>query len=197
MASLFRRLSTVFARHARTVYQSLGFRKGYSFALFFIFAGPFAAFCLARLEYINISGVFCPINGPTAAAPGECYFYQQGYEKVGMTLHLGSILPAGLLAILQFVPIVRHKYLVLHRVNGHIVLFLSLVGITGALMITRHAFGGGLDSQTVLGLLTVMFTTSLALAYYHIERLQIEQHRSWMLRAWFYVSIARLRLHQR
>jgi uncharacterized membrane protein YozB (DUF420 family) len=45
-----------------------------------------------------------------------------------------------------------------------------------------------MDVQMGVGVLSIAFISSLALALYNIKRLQIEQHRAWMLRAWFYVS---------
>jgi uncharacterized membrane protein YozB (DUF420 family) len=56
-------------------------------------------------------------------------------------------------------------------------------------MIARHAFGGGLDNQTWTGFASVLFVGSLAIAYWNIKRLRIHQHRAWMIRAWFYVSL--------
>ena len=54
-------------------------------------------------------------------------------------------------------------------------------------MILEKTFGGSLAMQAAGGLVTLMFLSSLGIAYYNIKRLQIEQHRAWMLRAWFYV----------
>lgn len=45
-----------------------------------------------------------------------------------------------------------------------------------------------MDVQMGVGVLSIAFISSLALALYNVKRLQIEQHRAWMLRAWFYVS---------
>lgn len=62
-------------------------------------------------------------------------------------------------------------------------------------MIARHAFGGGIETQTLVGLLAILTTFGASMAYYSIKRLQIEQHRAWMLRTWFYAgSIITLRL---
>lgn len=55
-------------------------------------------------------------------------------------------------------------------------------------MIARRAFGGTLATQSVVGTLVIATTTSVFMAYYNIKRLQIDQHRAWMLRVWFYVS---------
>jgi len=102
-------------------------------------------------------------------------------------VHLGSIIPGAFLAGIQFIPKVRHSFILFHRINGYVVITLALVATVGAFMILRHAFGGGLDIQMVMGLTGIMFIGSLAMAYVNIKRLQIGEHRAWMLRAWFYV----------
>jgi hypothetical protein len=56
-------------------------------------------------------------------------------------------------------------------------------------MIARRAFGGDMAVQIAVGLLGTGTIISTALAYYNIKRLQIDQHRAWMLRTWFYVRI--------
>ncbi|KAK9422472.1 putative DUF2306 domain-containing protein [Seiridium unicorne] len=187
--------ANAFVAQARKVYNPIGFSKGYNFVLWFIFLGALFGFTLARLEYLNIWGVFCG-NRSGGALPGECFYYTKpGRYQIGIILHLGCILPAALLACLQFIPVVRHKAIIVHRVNGWLVVLLSLIGTAGAFMIVRRSFGGGLDIQTGIGLIGVMFVVSLVLAVVNIKRLQIEQHRAWMLRAWFYAgSIITLRI---
>ncbi|KAK6211455.1 hypothetical protein QIS74_10719 [Colletotrichum tabaci] len=180
-----------FVAATRKLYNPLGFSKGYNFVLFFIFFGALMGFTLARLQYLSFD-TFC--NG---AAPGECFSYRKGYKKAGIIIHLSGILPAGFLACFQFVPVIRHKALLFHRINGYVIILLAIVSTAGAFMIARNAFGGGLDVQAGVGLLGIMFVGSLTLAYVNIKRLQIEQHRAWMLRAWFYAgSIITLRLIQ-
>ena len=61
-------------------------------------------------------------------------------------------------------------------------------------MIARVSFGGGLDTQLWVGFVAVAVVVAYALAYYNIKRLQIDQHRKWMLRAWFWVSLEILRV---
>lgn len=57
-------------------------------------------FSLARITYLSIGG-----NAPTSfkkgAAPGEWYWYRQGLARVGITIHLGCIIPAGLLMVVS------------------------------------------------------------------------------------------------
>jgi len=167
-----------FVRFSRKIYHPLGFRKGYNFSLFFITAGALLGFTLARLEYLNFNGIYLP-----ESAPGESYWQSNGHYKSGLILHLSCILPASLLVILQFVPAIRHKLLIFHRINGYIIILLILTSNAGALMIARRAFGGSIETQAGVGLLAIIVTVGIGMAYYNIKRLQIDQHRAWMLRS--------------
>lgn len=140
-------------------------------------------FCLARLQYLNISGVFSK-----DAAPGEWYWYQHGIYRFGITLHLATVVPAGCLMVWQFIPTIRHRAILFHRINGHVIILLVLLGNVGALMIARRAFGGYLSTQAGVGMLAIMTTTGMSLAYYNIKKLQIDQHRAWMLRSMIYLG---------
>lgn len=151
--------------------------------------GALLGFSLARLQYtFAFSSTFCAEDHDIGAAKGECFYYAQKLYKIGIKLHLYTIIPAGILACPQFVPIIRHRLIIFHRVNGYAVLILVIVGLVGAVMILRRAFGGGLDVQMYGGVTTILTATSLGLSYYNIKKLQIEEHRKWMLRAWAYVS---------
>jgi hypothetical protein len=180
-----------FKTQARKLYNPLGFSKGYNFVLWFIFTGAFFGFLLARFMYLDFSKNFCPSN-PTAgngAAPGECYYYLNfDRYKIGILLHLGGVLPAGLLAVLQFTPFIRHRWIIVHRISGYFALLLYAISLIGALMIARRAFGGGLDVQVWVGFVGIGVMVCFIISYINIKRLQIEQHRAWMLRGWFYVS---------
>ena len=114
-------------------------------------------------------------------------FYRDGHGRAGMIMHL-LMLPAGFLACFQFVPVIRHKVILFHRMNGYTIILLSLVATVGAFMIARNAFNGAIDMQVWTFVAGFMFLGSMILALYNIKRLQIEQHRAWMLRAWVYVS---------
>jgi hypothetical protein len=151
-------------------------------------------FTLARLSYLNIAGS-ASSSFASGSSPGEWYWYRAGIYRIGITLHLGAVLPAGFLMVWQFVPAIRHKFLTFHRINGYAIILLILIANTGALMICRRSFGGTIETQAGVGLLVILSTTSICLAYYNIKRLQIDQHRAWMLRAMFYLgTIITLRL---
>lgn len=143
--------------------------------------------------YLNYSTHFCPTNGQGAggnsAAPGECYWYDHFSQyKIGILLHLAGILPASLLAVSQFTPFIRHRWILIHRISGYAAILLYTVGLVGALMIARHAFGGGLDVQVWIGFVGIGVLACFVISYINIKRLQIEQHRAWMLRGWFYAG---------
>ena len=144
-------------------------------------------FSLARLSFLNIGGS-ASSSYANGSSPGEWYWASHGLHRFAITLHLATILPAGLLMVWQFVPVIRHKFLIVHRINGYIVITLVILSNIGAVLIARRAFGGTLPTQAGVGLLTLISTISIALAYYNIKRLQVDQHRAWMLRAMFYLA---------
>lgn len=168
-----------FVRSMRHIYNPIGFQKGYNFILFFIFAGALFGFALARASYMNVTANFY-----NSAAPGEAYWYRQDWYKIGIHIHLLTCIPASLLAVFQFVPVIRYKVILFHRINGYVVTILLIITNVGALMIARRAFGGTLATQAAVGFMAIATTISSVLAYINIKCLQIEQHRAWMLRTW-------------
>ena len=105
-----------------------------------------------------------------------------------MKLHLYCILPASLLVCLQFVPIIRYRLILFHRMNGYVVIILSLVSSAGTIIICRRAFGGDFATQTWAGATVILTTIGYIMAWINIKLLQIDQHRAWMMRTWVWVS---------
>lgn len=144
--------------------------------------------------YLDFNRNFCPKDGASkggnSAAPGECYYYLNFKRyKIGVLLHLAGILPACLLVVIQFTPFIRHRWITIHRISGYFAILLYTISLVGALMIARQAFGGGLDVQLWVGFVGIGVLVCFVLAWVNIKRLQIEQHRAWMLRGWFSVCI--------
>ncbi|KAL7619497.1 hypothetical protein AAE478_010037 [Parahypoxylon ruwenzoriense] len=188
-------LTAVPAACVRKIYRLIGFSKGYNFALWLILGGGLFSFSLVQLRYLDFFGIFCGGSASgdgadiDAAAPGECFYYlQPGRYQIGMILHLACILPAGLMSFVQFIPGVRRRAIGFHRVNGYIVVALSVLGTIGCLIIARRAMGGSIDTQAMVGLESIIFLGSLALGCIYGSRRQIEKHRAWMLRAWVYAA---------
>lgn len=176
------------------LYWLLGFQRGYNFFLWCIFALGSFAFTLGRIAYLDYFGVFCRKNYLSRgghAAPGECYYFLNGgKEQIGMMLHLYGIIPACLLLFLQFTPAIRQRLVLLHRINGYVVLLLVAVAVAGGFMSASGSFGGDPTFQTAVGVHGTLVVTGLTMAMINIKRLQIEQHRAWMLRAWVWVCHA-------
>ena len=55
-------------------------------------------------------------------------------------------------------------------------------------MIARHAFGGHVSTHLLVGVLAIISTFGILNAYYNIKRLQLDQHRAWMLRVFAWIS---------
>ena len=114
-----------------------------------------------------------------------------------MLLHLATVLPAGLLAVFQFVPAIRHNFVLYHRMAGYFLIILITAGNIGAVMIAQRAMEGDMTTRTFVGFIALFVTVSFGMAIYNIKRLQIDQHRAWMLRTWFYIGfIVTLRIIQ-
>jgi hypothetical protein len=139
-------------------------------------------FVLARFMYLHVPTLLNNI------APGEGYYMSTNLYKPALLIHIGTVLPAGIFAIFQFIPQIRYKALIVHRIMGYISLFLLTVAVATAFVLGRRSFGGDLSTQTGVVFLGVATLVSAALAYYNIKRLQINQHRKWMLRTWFYAA---------
>lgn len=164
-------------RTFRKTYTALGFSKGYNALLWFHLAGAMFGFCLARTPYLAVDTYF-----RKNAAPGEWFYFRQPFYRAGIILHLAVVIPAGVLAAVQFTPVLRHKALMLHRINGYVPVSLVMLANISGLMIARKSFGGTVETQMFVGLLALATTVSMAMAWVNIKRLQIAQHRAWMLR---------------
>lgn len=158
----------------RRLYNPLGFSRGYNFALFFVLAGALLGFSLARLPFLDYFGAF------RREGAVDVHYFRPGAARVGMMLHLFTIIPASVLVVLQFVPAIRHRAILVHRLNGYLVVLLALVGTAGAVVAARWAIGGPVEVQTGTGFLALALVVPLALAWLNVRRLQIEQHRAWV-----------------
>ncbi|QRV78407.1 hypothetical protein RhiJN_06422 [Ceratobasidium sp. AG-Ba] len=119
------------------------------------------------------------------------YIFPNGFE---LNLTRASVLPAGLLAITQFVPRIRARAVGFHRTAGKIINILTVISTISAWGIARVSLGGDLATQLGLYALGAMVLWSTTKAWVAIRRLQIDEHRRWMIRAWSYhMSIVTLR----
>ncbi|KAI5809815.1 hypothetical protein DFH27DRAFT_161269 [Peziza echinospora] len=160
----------------------LGFKTSYNLVLWFIFGGAMFFFVCLRFNRID------PQSGLKHGAPGTWYWSRRKVYKIGFMLHMSAILPASFLSVFQFIPIIRYKFLIAHRISGYAIYILLVISSIGALIMTRRALGGGFPMQLAIVLFTATTLFSASMAYYNIKRLQIDQHRKWMLRTMFYMG---------
>ncbi|KAL2760158.1 hypothetical protein ACRALDRAFT_2089318, partial [Sodiomyces alcalophilus JCM 7366] len=144
-------------------------------------------FSLSRLPDLDYDGHF---KEKFALVPGYWYYFGEGHYRYGMLIHLATVLPAGILMVLQFTPVLRHKFLMFHRINGYIVSLLTVISNLAAFVIIRHPQGGNRTSshavETLMGIIT---TVGIVMAVWNARRKQIDQHRAWMLRTMFYMGV--------
>lgn len=177
---------TAIAKVPRRCAAYLEFSDTSHFLAWAALCGILAAFSIFHTKYIDWAGPFCR----DGALPGECfYFIRRTPALVGILFHLVFVLPAALLACIQFVPRIRHRAIGIHRTCGRAALLLGLAGGLGSLPTIRYAFGGQLAGQAVAYLNLLIFTVSQLKAYWHIKHHQVEQHQAWMIRSWTYVSL--------
>lgn len=128
---------------------------------------------------------------------GDWEYQSHGRGRVGMLMHLAAVIPIGFLLPWQFLPVIRHKLLWFHRINGYALLILLVFCCTGAILVAPGALGGTIETRLLVGILTISTIGAALMAYINIKRLQIDQHRAWMLRCWAYAfNIISLRLIQ-
>ncbi|CAH0051107.1 unnamed protein product [Clonostachys solani] len=177
----------------RKVYNPLGFQKGYNFPLWFVFCGAALGFCASRVMYFDYDNQFKKANQIT----GNWFYMSQGVTRTATIMHLAAVIPTGFLVPLQFLPTVRYKAMIAHRIMGYILIILLIIGNAGAIIMVPRSMGGSLDVRTVVGMLAILTTGAALIAYVNIKRLQIDQHRAWMMRCWSYAfAIITLRLVQ-
>lgn len=184
-----------FVKYARKIYRPLGFQKGYNFPLWVIFGGAALGFCAARAMYLNFYGIYFPAK--VISGEEEWQNLDGSRYKVAIIMHLITVIPIGFLLPWQFLPVVRHKLMLFHRLNGYLLLTLLLGANISAMIMADKALGGTIETRCLIGVLAIVSVGSGLMAYINIKRLQIDQHRAWMLRCWGYsFLIVTLRLIQ-
>lgn len=125
----------------------------------------------------------------------EYYNFRIPLNKLFLWLHLITVLPSGLLAVFQFVPGIRARAMSYHRTVGKIINISAFVSTACACGMARVSFGGDLAIQAGTYLVGAMILWSTAASWRAIRRLQIDEHRIWLIRAWSYqMCIMTLRL---
>ncbi|KAG9104538.1 hypothetical protein FRC07_009783, partial [Ceratobasidium sp. 392] len=147
-----------------------------------------SAVFIARLPFIFPNGL------ENHLMPSEWFHFRIPLNKAFLWTHLASVLPAGLLAVTQFVPRIRQRAMGFHRNAGKIINILTFVSTLSAVGIARVSFGGDLSIQSGAYVLALMTLWSTVKSWLAIRRLEIDEHRKWIIRSWSYqMSVITLR----
>jgi uncharacterized membrane protein len=144
---------------------------------------------IARLPYIFPHGLERNLR------PSEYYNFRVPLNKALLLIHLALVLPAGALAVLQFVPRIRMRFTAFHRISGRVINTLTLLSTISAMAIAPVTFGGDPSIQFSVYALGLMTIWSVIAGWRAIRQLRIDEHRIWFIRAWAYqFSIVTMRL---
>jgi hypothetical protein len=124
--------------------------------------------------------MFSPKNVQNLTIPGEWHWYKQTLYKPCLFIHIYCTIPGGILAVFQFIPGIRRRAVIFHRINGYLSLFLVGLGTLGGTIVARRAFGGELNSQSGYYILSslIMLCGAMGIA----NKRDTRKHRKWMLR---------------
>jgi len=159
----------------------LGFKERPSLVLLIVFGGALIGFCLGRTMMMD------PNNVQNLTIPGEWFWYRQTPFKPCILIHIYSLIPGGILVVLQFIPAIRRRAVIVHRINGYVSLTLISAGTVGGSIVARRAFGGELNAQSGFYILSSLIILCAGLGIYN--RKETRKHRKWMLRTVSFVGV--------
>jgi len=168
------------ASHSLNAYRSiswiLGFREPFSLLHCFVWGGALVGFSLARSVTMSPSQL-----ADGQLIPGEWFWFKAPIYKINLLIHIYLTILGGIAVILQFLPAIRRRYMVFHRLNGYGVLFCLIVGNICGSIVGRRSFGGELNVQSAYYILGIMVVYSGLLGIYNVKK-DTRRHRKWMLR---------------
>ncbi|QRV98960.1 hypothetical protein RhiJN_26979 [Ceratobasidium sp. AG-Ba] len=158
----------------------LGFRERFSLLLFIVFGGALVGFCLFGVV------MMVPSNVETETVPGEWYWYRQPLFKKCIFVHIYLNIIAGVFAVFQFIPMIRRRNIILHRINGYFVLSTLLPAVITGSVVARRAFGGDINTQAAFYTLGSIIGFAALKGISNVRTTKI--HRKWMLRTVTYTA---------
>ncbi|KAJ7347607.1 hypothetical protein DFH08DRAFT_868325 [Mycena albidolilacea] len=172
----------------RSMSWMLGFRDKYSLFNCFVWGGALFGFCLARAMAMN------PGRTPHLLVPGEWFWLSQSIYKPNLFIHIYLATFGGIGALFQFLPVIRRRKVILHRINGYAVLFCLIVAVACGSVIARRSFGGEANSQSSYYVQAIMIIYAALMGIYNVKK-DTRRHRKWMLRmVTYFASVLTARL---
>ncbi|KAG9236432.1 hypothetical protein BJ875DRAFT_227373 [Amylocarpus encephaloides] len=192
-----------------TLLRLTGFQTPSNLYLFLATTVIFSLFCVLELRFLGWKGdegvtgrrlqwgqgMGVLWNSPRGT--GEIYSHdlKGGLMRVAQQVHLWCVIPAGILLPLQFMPIMRRKYMTLHKYSGRALFICLMIGNITAFKLAPGAFGGSIETQSFSALMGFANSFAMYKAWSGIRDLRIDVHRVWVIRTWtFACSILSLRV---
>jgi len=158
-----------------------GFNETYSLVLCIFFGGALIGFCLARTIMMS------PANVRDLTVPGEWFWYRQSLYKPCIFIHIYLSIISGIFAVFQFIPAIRRRAMILHRINGYLTLTLLIPSTVAGAIVARRAFGGELNVQSAFYVVSLLIVSAASMGIANVK--QTRKHRKWMLRTVAYASV--------
>ncbi|KAJ7020728.1 hypothetical protein C8F04DRAFT_285916 [Mycena alexandri] len=130
-----------------------------------------------------------PARTASLLPPGEWFWLGQLKYKVNLFIHIYLSTLGGIGALFQFLPAIRRKKMILHRLNGYGVLSCLIVGNICGAIVARRSFGGELNVQSAYYALGLMIVLSGSIGLFYVKK-DTRRHRKWMLRMVVYFASA-------
>ena len=99
-----------------------------------------------------------------------------------------SVFPGGILAIFQFIPLIRARQPKIHRTLGYACWFFGVIAAASSLLIFDHSFGGAPSTKVAILSLSAIALLGHYKAYRAIKQFELDKHREWMMRIWIYMG---------
>jgi len=165
----------------RSISWILGFKDKYSLLNCFVWGGALVGFCLARSISMN------PGRTASLLPPGEWFSFNQPLYKSSLMIHIYLSTFGGIGALFQFIPAIRRRKVIIHRLNGYGVLTCLIVANICGGIVGRRSFGGELNVQSGYYVMGLMVIVSGVVGIYYVKK-DTRRHRKWMLRMVVYFS---------
>lgn len=166
----------------RAVTRMCGFNEKYSLGLLIFFGGALIGFCLARTLMMS------PANLRDLTIPGEWFWYRQSVFKPCIFIHVYLSIISGIFAVFQFVPAIRRRSVILHRINGYMTVALLIPSTVCGSVVARRAFGGELNVQSAFYVDGCLIVSASLTGLFYAKR-NTRKHRKWMLRTVAYAAV--------
>ncbi|KAL3425345.1 hypothetical protein PVAG01_02136 [Phlyctema vagabunda] len=177
-----------FRRVLYTAQQKSGFKSAVNFYLFLLTAGVFGVFCLYRVRstYHEFWLRHTVLHR---------FWYTDGFLGSWMSIHLKTVIPAGLMMPFQFLPVIRQRYPRFHRYSGRLNFVLLIIANISGFFVAPKAMGGSASIRIVIFFIAGFSLFSAFKSWIGIRNMRIDQHRAWVIRTWAYMgSILSLRI---